>query len=165
MQENPYAPPLSNLVDQKSTAIVLASRWKRFWAASLDGVISMLIITPIMYFTGGFQSISGGQKNPFLYTVSIGLVGILIFVLIHGRLLSQYGQTVGKRILGIRIADLEGNVPSIKRHILPRYAFTSLMPYIPILGAWLSLIDLLLIFGKSKRCVHDRVGKTIVINK
>ena len=130
----------------------------------IDGIISTIIVLPIMYFTGGFESIHGGQQYTFLYTSSMGVLGVLIFIIIHGKLLARYGQTVGKKILNIKITDLDGNLPSIKKHILPRYAFSTLVAYIPIIGGGISLISILFIFGKSRRCIHDQVGKTIVID-
>ena len=130
----------------------------------IDGIISTIIVLPIMCFTGGFESIHGDQQYTFLYTSSMGVLGVLIFIIIHGKLLARYGQTVGKKILKIKITDLDGNLPSIKKHILPRYAFSTLVAYIPIIGGGISLISILFIFGKSRRCIHDQVGKTIIID-
>ena len=68
-------------------------------------------------------------------------------------------------VLGIKIADFDGNLPTIKTHILPRYAFTIFVTSIPIIGDGIILINYLLIFSKSRRCIHDHIGKTIVIIK
>lgn len=164
MQENPYAPPKADLEIKKSKAIVLASRGKRLKAAIIDSIISLIIVLPVMYFTGGFEGTTRGHGQPLMYTVALGLFGVLIFIIIHGRFLVQYGQTVGKRLVGIKITDLDGNLPTIKRHIFPRYAFTTILPYIPILGGFLPMVDVLFIFGKNRRCVHDYVANTIVID-
>jgi len=163
MEENPYAPPTANLMKKKSDEFILASRGKRLLAAIIDSLISMIIMFPVMYFTGGFATIMEGQQSPLFYTIKTGLFGLIVFIIINGRLLQRYGQTVGKKIVGIKIADLDGKLPTIKRHILPRYAFISVLAYIPAIGSFLSLIDCLFIFSKNKRCIHDHVAKTIVI--
>jgi len=162
--DNPYAPPSANLEVKKSGEIVLASRGKRLLAAIIDTLISIAVTLPVMYFTGGWSALMAGQQTPYLYTIKVGLFGIVVFIIIHGKLLQKYGQTVGKRMVGIRIADLDGNLPTIKRHILPRYAFTTILAYIPAVGSFLSLIDCLFIFSKRKQCVHDHVAKTIVVH-
>lgn len=143
----------------------LASRWKRLGACLLDGIISMAVMLPLMIFTGGFESITQGQGNSFSYTLFMALIGLVVFILIHGRLLYLYGQTVGKKVLGIYIADLDGNTARIKENIIPRYIFVSVLSFIPFVGSLLTIIDALFIFGKNKRCLHDYVGKTIVLDK
>ncbi len=164
MSDNPYTPPSADLsTPNTSQTIELATRGKRLGAAIIDCLISMAIIFPLMYFTGGFEAIRQGQENSMTYTLIFGLVGFIIFILIHGRLLYLYGQTVGKRALGIKISDLDGNLPTLTRHIVPRYVFATVLAYIPVVGSLLSIIDVLFIFGKNRRCVHDYVAQTIVI--
>ncbi len=165
MQENPYAPPSANLENKKSGELILASRGKRLLAVIIDSIISSLIVLPVIYFSGGFEGLAEKHHPPFFYTIKIGLFGLLVFIIINGKLLQKYGQTIGKKIVGIRIADLDGNLPTIKRHILPRYAFTTVLGYIPAIGSFLSLIDCLFIFSKKKRCVHDHIARTIVVSE
>ncbi|MDJ0624311.1 MAG: RDD family protein [Desulfocapsaceae bacterium] len=165
MQENPYAPPAADLAVNNANSFTLASRWKRFWAAMIDSLLSIIILVPIMYFTDGLDGLANGQENPIMYTLSIGAVGVVVFIILHGKLLAAHGQTIGKKILGIRIADLEGNLPSIKRHIIPRYTFTTILGYIPFIGGLLAILDMLLIYRKNRRCLHDNVAKTIVVYK
>lgn len=165
MQENPYAPPESNLIKPLTNKIVLASRWKRFCAAFVDGAISYAIMMLTMFLTGGFETISVGKGHSFLYLAFIVTIGIIAFIIIHGKLLAEGGQTVGKKLLGIKITDLEGNLPDLIRHILPRYGFRTVITWVPIIGGFLPLINFLFIFGEQRRCVHDLVAKTIVVYK
>ncbi|MDY6903943.1 MAG: hypothetical protein SWH61_04580 [Thermodesulfobacteriota bacterium] len=52
MNENIYAPPKSNLIEEKQTETELATRWQRFLASTVDGLIMMVVILPVMCFTG-----------------------------------------------------------------------------------------------------------------
>ena len=141
----------------------LASRWIRLWASIIDAIILMLITIPILYFTGGVEQIRDGIEPTFLYSSLIGLAGLLGFYLINIKLLLTKGQTVGKKVLDIKIVDLNDNLPK-KIHLFRRYFIYFIPTYIPVIGAWLSIIDLLFIFGKEKRCVHDLIGKTKVVD-
>ncbi len=165
MEENPYMPPHANLIDKEEKTIELASRGRRLLAVIIDGLIGMAAVLPIMYFTGYFEGFPDNQEISFQHTALMALVGLGFFVVIHGKWLVTYGQTVGKRLLGIKFTDLEGNVPTIGRHLVPRYAFTTLIVYIPLIGNILSLIDSLSIFKGNRRCIHDYIGKTMVINQ
>jgi len=142
-----------------------ASRWKRLWASLIDGLIMMLIVMPVMYLTGGFDGVSEGIQPSFGYSLMLGLFGIAVFIVINGKLLSKNGQTIGKRILGIKIVTLSGELPGIKKHLLKRYGVYFLLGQIPIMGQILSLINVLIIFGKPRRCGHDFVAGTAVVNR
>ncbi len=143
---------------------LLASRWSRFWASLVDGLIMALITIPVMYFTGGFETIDDKLvEQSFLYTTLIASLGLIIFILVNYRLLINNGQTIGKKLLKIKIVNLDNNLPT-KDILLTRYLVYFIPSYIPVIGSWLSIINILTIFGKEKRCIHDYVAKTRVIN-
>ena len=37
------------------------------------------------------------------------------------------------------------------------------MTFVPIVGAFYALVDCLLIFRESRRCLHDNIADTIVV--
>ncbi len=84
------------------------------------------------------------------------------FIVINGKLLICNGQTIGKKALGIKIVDTNGNLPE-KQHLIKRYGVYFLPGQIPVIGQIISLINVLFIFGPEKRCLHDLLGDTIVI--
>lgn len=163
MSENIYTPPQSELVEESNASIALASRWKRLWASILDSLVIALITVPFMYFTGGFDGAADGVQPSLEYSLLVGVIGMVVFLLINAKLLIKNGQTIGKKILGIKIADLNGNLPTIKKHLLKRYAAYFLPAQIPIAGPFISIINILFIFGKQKRCIHDYIAGTKVI--
>lgn len=141
----------------------VASRWKRLWASLIDTIIMMIIVFPIMYFTGAFENIAQGYQPSMGYNIAMGFVGLIVFALINFKLLISNGQTVGKKILNIKIITLEGDLPDFNNHILKRYLVYFLPAQLLIVGQIFSFVNILFIFGKQKRCIHDFVAGTKVI--
>lgn len=163
MKNNIYSPPKADLEthndEEKSE---LASRWARLGAAIVDALTIAPITLPLMYFTGGFDSISEGVQPSIQYSLGMALVGIVLFVIIHGRFLIKDGQTLGKKALGIKIVTIDDQTPRLS-NLFKRYSFYMLLSQIPIAGPFINMANILFIFTKSKRCLHDHVGATKVV--
>lgn len=163
-ENNVYSTPQSQLVDQiDDSEKPLASRWARLGASIIDSVILMLIVVPVMYFTGGFDSIMEGREPGFVYMFAMGVLSLIVFFVINYRFLIGSGQTIGKKVFEIKIVDLNGNLPVFQPQLLIRYAVYSLPGQIPFVGSLFSLINILFIFTKDKRCIHDLIAKTKVV--
>lgn len=163
MENNTKIVPGSELQNESIKDDVLASRWARLAAALLDCLIILPITLPLVYFTGGFDGISEGVEPTLLYTLCLSLIGIVLFILIHGKLLINKGQTIGKKLLGIKIVNVNGNQADLAT-LTRRYGAYWLFPLIPVVGGLINLINICFIFGSSKRCLHDHFGNTKVIN-
>lgn len=81
----------------------VASRWKRFVGVLIDGLISMLVMLPIMVATGYLQQVSGGEQITIGQRAAYFLVGWGLFVLINGYFLLNRGQTIGKVVIRRRL--------------------------------------------------------------
>lgn len=90
-------------------------------------------------------------------------VGFAVFVVVQGFPLHHYGQTWGKRILGIRIVDLDGAKPPLGRLLTRRYVPIQVANLIPVVGPLLVLVDTLMIFRADRRCAHDLIAGTRVV--
>lgn len=88
----------------------------------------------------------------------------LMFFILHGFSLFKSGQTLGKRILGIAIVTLDNQKPAFVSLIFNRYATQWVVGLAPGLGFLLRVADVLAIFWTNKRCVHDLIAKTKVID-
>jgi uncharacterized RDD family membrane protein YckC len=165
-ENNIYDTPQAQLVEQPvSTGVTtLASRWARLGAAIIDSLTIGIVTLPVMYFTGGFDGISAGRQPGFLYMLGMTTLSALVYFAINYRFLIANGQTVGKKVLDIRIVDLSGNIPSFQRQLIVRYLVATFPALIPVVGQFLGAIDVLFIFGKEKRCVHDFIARTRVVN-
>lgn len=163
--DNPYAAPEADLTVVKEAAIngELATRSSRLAAAIVDGLIGLAYAMPITYLVGTWSYVSQGLTPPIGITLAASALGFLGFVLIHGSFLKSNGQTIGKKLAGIRIVDLNGNVPDLGTIILKRYLPISVVALIPMLGTFIPVIDVLFIFRKDRRCLHDLVAGTKVV--
>ncbi len=141
----------------------LASRWKRLGGVILDGVISMVTIIPLMLVTGMYQRAFRGEGMTIGQKFAFFVVGWVIFLILNGYLLANRGQTIGKVAVKTKIVDLQGNIPSFGKLLLLRYLVLSLVAQIPIVGTLAGLVNALFIFGKERRCLHDYMAGTRVV--
>lgn len=161
---NVYSTPQAQLVDQvDDSEKPLASRWARLGASIIDSIIILLVVAPVMYFTGGFDGFMEGVQPGFVYMLGMGILNFIVFFAINYRYLIANGQSIGKKVLDIKIVDLNGNVPVFQPQLLIRYAVYVLPGQIPVIGTIFSLVNVLFIFGKEKRCIHDLAAKTKVV--
>ena len=142
----------------------LASRGKRLGGSLLDGLISIAVTVPLMFAAGIFEQIKNGQQMSIGQTALFFFLGLGIFLLIHGYLLSKYGQTVGKKIVGTRIVSKEnGKIFPLGRIFALRVLPISIISQLPFIGGLFGLADSLFIFRNDKRCIHDLIAGTIVV--
>lgn len=163
MENNVYQTPESSLETPNNKELQLASRWSRLFASIIDSIILLVIMLPVMYLTGGFDVLTTGEEPGFIYNVIISIGSWVLFVLINGKFLVSNGQTIGKKAMEIRIIDLNGNVPDTNT-LIKRYAVYFVPNIIPVAGGIFALVNVLFIFGEEKRCLHDQVGGTKVVN-
>lgn len=162
--QNPYAAPQSNVADvQQAGELVLAGRGMRLAGAIIDQVIMLVLIVPIMFASGFWKMAMSGQQPGFGWTLGMGIVGFICFLLVNGYLLNQSGQTVGKKLLGMRIVDLNGNKPEFFRLVGLRYGIGALIAQIPAVNMVYGLVDALFIFREDHRCIHDLIAGTRVV--
>lgn len=144
-------------------ALNLASRWKRLGGAMIDGVISSAIIVPIMVATGVLHRLVSGESMTIGQQAAFFVVGWIIFLLLNGYLLFNRGQTIGKVALKTKIVDLNGNVPNFGKLLVFRYLSLGVISQVLIVGGLAGLVNVLFIFGKERRCVHDHLAGTRVV--
>ncbi|PTQ06485.1 RDD family protein [Vibrio sp. ZF 223] len=147
-----------------TTEVVPASRWPRFLAFFIDGVITAVIIAPIFMYTDYFQkTIDTGVIDLREVAAVYAYLG-LMFLLVHGYLLNKKGQTIGKHLMEIAIVDMEGKpiglYKIVGKRMIPMIPFT----IIPITGHLISMLDSLFIFRKNRRCLHDLIAGTQVVS-
>jgi uncharacterized RDD family membrane protein YckC len=126
----------------------LATRKQRFGAAILDGVV-----VGIPYAIGSFEA----TPAPLRVVAVLASLGLLVYQL---RLVSMTGQTIGKRWVGIRIVLKEGLVNGgFVTNVVKRGLVNGLLSLIPVYF----LVDCCFIFREDRRCIHDLIAGTCVI--
>jgi uncharacterized RDD family membrane protein YckC len=161
---NPYSAPSAPLAVAAVTGDpVLADRGTRLLAAIIDTIIMLCVLTPVMFAGGYFTLIMSGQKPGFVMQSLWGVVGFVIFCVIQGYPLAMNGQTWGKKALKIKIVDLDGHKADVVRLLGLRYGMTQLITLVPIVGSIYNLVNVLMIFGEDRRCLHDKIAGTRVV--
>jgi len=161
---NPYAAPQDAL--PMATAVdgmaPLASRGQRLAAAIVDSLVIGGVNVGIALGLGFYEDFPNIQLS-YGQTVTLGAIGFVVWFVIQVSFLRQ-GQTLGKRALSIRMVDFRtGEVPPVTKLVFVRMLPVSVVSMIPIIGGFLSIIDVLFIFGDERRCVHDLIANTKVV--
>lgn len=169
MPQDPYRSPDAEVASGPGTGLDPAIRALRLAAVLIDGCIALVVMVPLMFMGGYWEAAfeagrSGGfALMPLGTTLLWAAVGFLVFVLIQGYPLQMTGQTWGKKLLSLKIVDLQGNKPSLADLLLKRYLPTHAIVNLPCLGLIYALVDSLMIFRPDQRCVHDLIAGTRVV--
>jgi uncharacterized RDD family membrane protein YckC len=166
---NPYAPPRAAVKDVRDprAATVPADRGTRLGATMLDGIIFagmvylplMLtaIVVPAAVRASGSPSESAGPIAAIGGLLTLGgFVGWCWFTI---KYVKANGQSIAKRMLGIKVVRSDGATISLGRVFWMRNVLNGLISIIPLYG----LVDALFIFGESRQCLHDKLADTIVV--
>lgn len=145
----------------------LASRGSRLVAVIIDGIIAVPILFVIAKMTGFWDQViprlASGTPLNFEEIIIIFCVGQCLFLALNGYFLSKHGQTIGKRIIGIKIVGIQRENLGLMKIYFLRYLITSIISQIPMIRSFFNLINILFIFGKERRCLHDRIAGTVVV--
>jgi uncharacterized RDD family membrane protein YckC len=163
---NPYAPPrafVRDIADPASLAAP-ADRGTRLGASMLDGVIFMAMVylpafaAVVVGSTSDARGNAGSNGMPAA-GVALGLVGFAVWCWLTITYVNRNGQSIAKKLLGIKVVRTDGSPVSIGRIIWLRNVVNGLISIVPLYG----FVDALFIFGESRQCLHDRIAGTIVV--
>ena len=165
----------------------LAERGARLLAASIDelillGIALPALLTPIATHAVRLDMpttsapidpllIDTGQMESQLLSAMLSGPGFVITVLalvawcgITAWLVATNGQTIGKRMVGIKVVRTNGSPASFGRIFLLRNVVSTLPAFLPFIGLLYQLvIDPIFIFQDSRRCLHDLIADTTVV--
>jgi uncharacterized RDD family membrane protein YckC len=164
---NPYAPPRAAVSDiaDPNAGLAKADRITRFAAVILDGIIGgAMVYLPLMLGGGAtifMNAMLGRPTGASIGAVWILLtcVGFIAWVWLTIVFVARNGQTIAKKMLGIKVVRTDGSKASLGRIFWLRNVVNGLLGIIPLYG----LIDALVIFGEPRQCIHDKIADTIVV--
>ncbi|MGB3838577.1 MAG: RDD family protein [Rhodanobacter sp.] len=171
MEANPYAAPEATVDDVRAWDAQgleerKASRGKRLAAALLDGVINLVWALPVLW--GAMMAVGVGEgikpAAPMIGVLLLGFALLVAIFVVNCVMLHRSGQTIGKRMLDIAIVRTDGSRMGLLRYLFIRVLPVALLGVIPYIGRLATLIDPLLIFGNERRCLHDLIADTIVVD-
>lgn len=160
---NPYQAPSAHVEDIKNDAeYELADRSTRLVASIIDTII-LIVIAVLLAFVFLPNIFSDPQQFGLTSKILILACTWTIWLTVNFSWLRNNGQTIGKKIFGIKIVRLNNEKCSFARIAGRRFLIPGLISQIAFLGPIFALIDYLFIFQESRRCVHDLIADTIVV--
>ena len=162
---NPYAPPQTAVLDivDVREGVVPADRVTRLGASILDGLIAAAMVL-IPFFVGAVLApyIMGRTERTELAVIpacALGGCGLIAWIWKTYQGVAQNGQSIAKKMLGIKVVRRDGSPASVGRIFWLRNVVNSLLGMIPLYG----FVDALFIFADSRECLHDKLADTKVI--
>lgn len=121
---------------------------------------------------GAYRLMSMGLEPQFdMMASKMGIALLLWAVLAAWNIawLVMHGQTIGKRLMSIRILRTDGSRVGALRILLLRGCVVSLIyglitAFSDPLALVFWIVALLLIFGQARQCLHDRIADTQVFD-
>lgn len=156
---NPYG-DMSGAADPLAGMPPLASRGRRLLARIIDALLIGIPVGLIMGFAqGGWDPGDNGRMagQQAVYT--------LVYLVYEALMLTNSGQTVGKKVMRIRVAVLaDGTVPRGAPGWI-RSVVYHLPPLVPCVGFLFWLVNVLFCTWDKpyQQCLHDKAGKTVVV--
>jgi uncharacterized RDD family membrane protein YckC len=163
---NPYAPPQAIVRDiaDPSALVVPADRGTRLGASILDGMVfAAMVYMPILFgmlLTPAANAASDPTRGASLVVpVLLAFLGFIVWSWLTLRYVTRNSQSIGKKILNIKVVRSDGSPISLGRLFWLRNIVNMLLSIIPLY----TFIDALFIFGESRQCLHDKIADSIVV--
>jgi uncharacterized RDD family membrane protein YckC len=151
----------------------LASLGARLGARILDTLIEAAAMLPgIIYLFVAMAALDQNAPGPRREAdviramvgpiVLMGIGGLAIYI-VQWVMIAQSGQSIGKRIVGTRIVRLDGRLPGFGYGVAMRNWVPGIISNIPYVGFLFVIANVLFIFGAERRCIHDHIAGTRVV--
>lgn len=160
---NPYVPGEADLIrERKTPELVPADRLTRLFAVLVDS--GMIIVLAILMALIIPRFMGRNESSTSMAVIGVFVVAALLAWLGYNlKLMQDFGQTFGKRTLGIKVVRTDGSRLGLGRWITHRVLVIGLIGAIPYIGWIVSLADNLFIFRESRQCLHDQIADTMVV--
>ena len=156
-QHNNHNKPINSLGDIDN----IASLWKRLGAALVDLFLVSFFVTPVLYSFDLDVIVQHPFNVPIEIAVQVLACEVVVFFGLNFFLLLMRGQTIGKVLFSIAIVNLANQKPAMLNLVINRYLIQLVMIIVP----FLNLADVLLMFvRRDRRCLHDLLARTKVID-
>lgn len=157
----------------------IAEAHKRLFAYLIDFSILLLFFMSMKYFYyGGFNLTSTESLESH---VGLDILTISIPMLLYSLVcdVMMHGQTIGKKILNIRVISLDGGEPSLSQYTTrwmfkvfewpfffgyTFFSLQSILAYIMITGFWGIVVLIFIAVSKKNQRLGDMAANTVVVN-
>ena len=137
-----------------SSKIIIAKWTDRFLAWLIDFIIVSIISTSIIFASLG--TINYEYDEDVFWAESTQYIPTSILFFVYWTILEyKTGQTIGKKILNLKVTDIHGNRPSLKGIMVSSFGKSFLLPIDVILG-WI-------LTNEKRQRVFNKLGDTLIV--
>ena len=134
--------------------ITLAKWTDRFFAWLIDFIIISSISTMIIFFSFGsmyYEFDEGGLWAENTQYIPASILFCVYWVVLE----YKTGQTIGKKILNLKIIDIRGGKPKLSGVLLSCFGKSFLLPFDVILG--------LILTNEKRQRIFNKLGDTVIV--
>jgi len=144
---------MDNSNSEENSEIILAKWIDRFLAWLIDFIIISTVSTTIIFLS--FGTIYYEMEESGLWAENTQYIPASILFFVYWTILEyKTGQTIGKKILNLRVVNLKGGNPSLKGILLSSFGKSFLLPLDVIIG-WI-------LTNQNRQRVFNKLGDTVV---
>lgn len=145
----------------------LASVGRRFAAVVIDGLVVtlpllipallVLVLLVLAHAEDRVRDVLLSAQSLFT-NLATGVLGFILYSFYEGLMLASGGQTVGKRVMKIKVVTAQGRGVTAGQ-AWSRAVVRSILAAVP----GFTLFDHLFVFGPDRATLHDRIARTRVV--
>jgi uncharacterized RDD family membrane protein YckC len=140
--------------DSSDSKIILAKWTDRFFAWLIDFIIISSISTLIIFLS--FGSIYYEFEEDGLWAENTQYIPASIMFFVYWVILEyKTGQTIGKKIMNLKVSDIKGGKPKLIGILLSSFGKSFLLPIDVILG-WI-------LTNEKRQRIFNKLGDTITV--
>jgi len=137
-----------------SSKIIIAKWTDRFLAWLIDFIIVSIISTSIIF--ASFGTIDYEFEEDVFWAEGTQYIPTSILFFVYWTILEyKTGQTIGKKILNLKVTDIHGNSPSLKGIMVSSFGKSFLLPIDVVLG-WI-------LTNEKRQRVFNKLGDTLIV--
>lgn len=166
-ESNPYEAPKARIKREPRgpAGPPVAGRGQRWAAQFINQILAGLSAIPIfvLYRGYGFDDFMATRAGELTDLDPYKWFGIALipWFLLNAYLIHTRSQSVGKMVVKIKVVGMNGGPAGTLKQLFVRWGLVFMTSQvIPFFG----LLDALLIFRKSNKCLHDNLAGTMVVD-
>jgi len=157
--------------------LMLASRWRRFFGSFIDQLLAIPLVL-MLWYNAHFLGFNTGELDLSLFVWLLFIYVTAIVAFLNFALLTIKGKSIGKLLMRTRIVKMKNDENGgfltniVLRNLLGLIIVTVQIIFMlyakgifgELVGSYLSILDALFIFSPSRRCLHDYIAGTKVVD-
>jgi uncharacterized RDD family membrane protein YckC len=137
-----------------SSKIIIAKWTDRFLAWLIDFIIVSIISTSIIF--ASFGTVDYEFEEDVFWAESTQYIPTSILFFVYWTILEyKTGQTIGKKILNLKVVNIYGKKPDLKGIMISSFGKSFLLPIDVVLGWFLT--------NEKRQRIFNKLGDTLIV--